>query len=58
MSMTAIMMVIFSIDQEHFALFVILSGIVLALMILTGVTSISEIFEMPGKMVEYCPACM
>jgi hypothetical protein len=52
------MMFIFSTAQEHFALFVILSGIVLALMILTGVTSMGEIVEMQWKMLEYCPACM
>jgi hypothetical protein len=51
-------MVIFSAATEHFALFVILSAIVLALMILAGVTSMSEIPEMQWKMVEYCPACM
>jgi hypothetical protein len=50
------MMSIFSTAQEHFAMFVILSGIVLALMILTGVNSISAILEMQRKMVEYCPA--
>jgi hypothetical protein len=56
--MTSIMMIIFSTATEHLGWFLIFSGIVLALMILTGVTSMGEIFEMPGKMVEYCPACM
>ena len=58
MPMSSIMMIIFSTAQEHFALFVILSGIMLALMILTGVTSMGEVFEMQNKIVEACPACM
>jgi hypothetical protein len=56
--MPSILMVIFSTVEEHVVLFVMLRAMLPAFMILTGLPSMGEMFEIQKKIVDACPACM